>query len=295
MGHTKTPLRYPGGKQRLTPFLIEILEENGLTNAHYVEPYAGGAGAALELLFAKKVNSIHLNDSSRPIYAFWYSVLNYTEELCRLVMSASLTVEEWKRHRTIVNSPKRRNLLELGFSTLYLNRCNRSGILSGGIIGGNDQSGNYKMDARFSRTNLIEKIQNIASKKRQITLSNLDAEVFLCRHSNDFPIDTLVYLDPPYYIKGSDLYLNFYQKSDHVRLSELIQNNQPYKWILSYDAAIEVLNLYQQRAQFVYELQYNASRVYKGREVFIFCDDINIPNASSLECINTVLKKMNSD
>ncbi len=291
MAFTKTPLRYPGGKQRLTPFIIELLEVNDFIDAHYVEPYAGGAGAALELLFSKKVKSIHLNDSSRPIYAFWYSVLNHTDNLCRMIMAASLTVEEWRRHKEIVDNPNDHNLLELGFSTFYLNRCNRSGILSAGVIGGLNQDGNYKMDARFSRTNLIEKIQNVASKRRQISLSNLDAEEFIETYNPTFTENTFMYLDPPYFLQGSDLYLNFYNEEDHSRLSQIIQNAINCTWILSYDAAEEVLDLYQQRNQFIYSLQYNASRVYKGREVFIFSDDVIVPQNSSLEYINIALQE----
>lgn len=291
MGTTKTPLRYPGGKQRLAPFLIEILKANDLLGGHYIEPYAGGAGAALDLLLSKTVKTIHLNDSSRPIYAFWYSVLHYTDKLCRLIMSASLTVDEWRNHKAIVENPKKYNLLDVGFSTFYLNRCNRSGILSAGVIGGLDQTGNYKMDARFSRTSLIEKIQNVASQKKHISLSNLDAEDFITTYQDSFPNNTLIYFDPPYYMQGSELYLNSYKKEDHRRLARLIQNDVTSKWILSYDAEVEILKLYQRRNQFVYDLQYNASRVYKGREVFIFSDTVTIPSSSKLEYIDSALQE----
>ncbi|HVX00843.1 MAG TPA: DNA adenine methylase [Candidatus Babeliaceae bacterium] len=288
---TKTPLRYPGGKQRLAPFVTEILVANDLIGAHYVEPYAGGAGAALELLITKKVSSIHLNDSSRAVYAFWYSVLNHSEEMCRLITAASLTIEEWRIHKNVVDQPNKHRLLDLGFSTFYLNRCNRSGILSAGVIGGLNQTGNYKMDARFSRTNLIEKIENIAIRKKNISISNLDAEAFINRYNPNFDDKTFMYLDPPYYIKGNDLYLNFYKPEDHARLSDMIQTGINCKWILSYDAADEVLALYQQRNHFVYDLQYNASRVYKGREVFIFSDDLVIPHTSKTEYINSALSE----
>ena len=137
----KTPLRYPGGKQKLTPFIEAILSENKISE-HYVEPYAGGAGVAMELLLNKKVQFVHLNDANLGIYAFWFSVLNHTEELCHLISVASLTVEEWKKRKEIVKNVDRNNLIELGFSTFYLNRCNRSGILTAGIIGGLDQTGN---------------------------------------------------------------------------------------------------------------------------------------------------------
>lgn len=292
MGITKTPLRYPGGKQRLTPFVIEILKANNLIGGHYIEPYAGGAGAALELLFQKKVASIHLNDSSRAIYAFWYSVLNHTEELCNRVISASLTVQEWRRQQQIMNNPKRNNLLDLGFSTLYLNRVNRSGILSAGLIGGINQDGNYKMDARFTRSKIVDKIQNIAHLREKIRLSNLDAEEFLEKYADRLPERTLIYFDPPYFVKGSDLYLNFYKPEDHKHLSHIIQKLRGIKWILSYDAADEILEMYQQRKQFVYDLQYHAADRYKGSEVFIFSDEINLPVKCGLSYVDVRLAEL---
>jgi len=292
MGITKTPLRYPGGKQRLTPFIIEILGENGLLGGHYVEPYAGGAGAALELLFQKQVSSIHLNDSSRAIYAFWYSVLNHTEELCRRVISASLTVEEWRRQQLIVKNPQRQNILDLGFSTLYLNRVNRSGILSGGLIGGINQNGNYKMDARFTRSDIVRKIQMIASRRKDIKVTNMDAVKCLKHFGGGFPEHTLIYFDPPYFVNGSDLYLNFYLPDNHRQLATVIQSIRGVKWILSYDAAAEILDLYDNRRQFVYNLQYHAANRYKGREVFIFSDDTHLPKQSCLPYINESLVEM---
>lgn len=291
MGITRTPLRYPGGKAKLTSFINEVLVENKINNAHYVEPYAGGAGAGLQLLFENKVESIHLNDSSLPIYAFWFSVLNHTDALCRLVNGASLNIAEWRQRQQVVRNPQGYNLLEIGFSTLYLNRVNRSGILSGGIIGGIEQTGNYKMDARFTRTKLVEKILNIASKKNKITISNFDAEEFLILHDAIFPTNTLIYLDPPYYDKGSELYLNYYNHNDHLRLSELIQTELRSKWILSYDSVSPILDMYDNRSHFCYDLQYNASKVYKGKEIFIFSDQLSIPKNSALKFIDIALNQ----
>lgn len=284
MGKARTPLRYPGGKQRLTPFILEILEQNNISK-HYVEPYAGGAGVAIELLISKKIEFIHLNDANIGIYAFWYSVINYTEELCKLILTASMTVEEWKKRREIVKKGDRTDLLELGFSTFYLNRCNRSGILSAGLIGGLNQTGNYKMNARFSRNDLIKRIEGIAMFKSQIFVTNFDAEFYIKNYISNLESNCLVYLDPPYFEKGSNLYLNSYQKGDHEHLSVIIQNNINLKWILSYDGAPEIIKMYEKRKHFIYDLQYNAERVYKGKEIFIFCDSLKIPKKSSLKYI----------
>ncbi len=283
-------MRYPGGKQRLAPFLLELIKANDLLGGHYVEPYAGGAGVAFELLLGNHLSHIHLNDSSRPIFAFWNSVISRTEELCRHISRASLTIEEWKKRRTIVQNPSDHDELELGFSTLYLNRCNRSGVLSGGLIGGLLQTGTWKMDARFPRNELIRRIEAIADRRKCISLRNWDAEKFITKYISKLPSHTLVYCDPPYFDKSSRLYLDRYQKSDHARIAQVIQKHLPRRWIVSYDAAEEILEYYSKRRKFCYDLQYSASRAYTGREVFIFSDSVVVPRRSCLPYIDTEIR-----
>lgn len=287
----KTPLRYPGGKQKLTPFIEEILAQNNVTG-NYVEPYAGGAGVALELLLNRKIQHIHLNDANRGIYAFWHSVINNTEKLCRLISTASMTVAEWKYRKDIVNNSKNATLLELGFSIFFLNRCNRSGILSAGVIGGNDQSGNYKMDARFSKMDLIRRIEAISVFKKKITITNHDAEYYIDNYIPNLDNNTLVYLDPPYYEQGGNLYLNSYSHDDHEHLAKIIQKKIKHKWILSYDGIPEIVNLYHKRRHFIYNLQYNAEKVYLGKEIFIFSDKVKIPGESKLKFVNAGIENL---
>ncbi|QXV66104.1 DNA adenine methylase [Mucilaginibacter sp. 21P] len=294
MALSKSPLRYPGGKQKLAPFIAEILDENNLVNGHYVEPYAGGAGAALELLLSKKVNSIHLNDSSYAIYAFWHSILTDPERFCRSISSTSMNVDEWKIHKEILKHSSDHDIFDVGFSTFFLNRVNRSGVLTGGIIGGQAQSGTWKMDARFTRNDLIRRVETVAKNAHSISISNLDAEEYIMKNTKLLPDNTLIYFDPPYYEKASGLYLNFYRKDDHSRLAEVIQNEVRQKWVLSYDSADQILSLYENRRSFIYDLQYNASTVYKGKEVFVFCDTLNLPDKSSLSYIDIELAKMDS-
>lgn len=292
MANSKTPLRYPGGKQRLAPFVYEILQANNLVGGHYVEPYAGGAGAALELLLSRQVSAIHLNDSSLPVYSFWQCVINHTEEFCKLVSSASLTIDEWQRQREIIRNPTQHDVLELGFSTFYLNRVNRSGVISGGIIGGIGQTGEWKMDARYNRSELVQRIYSIAYRKNSISISNMDAEDYILNYIPTTPQNTLVYCDPPYFEKSGGLYLDNYKKDDHKKIAETIQNELARRWILSYDGAAEILSYYSQRNHFIYNLQYNAAKVYKGKEIFIFSDNLEIPNSSSLHFIDIALKSM---
>ncbi|HEX8363508.1 MAG TPA: DNA adenine methylase [Longimicrobium sp.] len=282
MSRPGTPLRYPGGKQKLTPFIAEILAENDLVGGHYVEPYAGGAGVAIELLLSGYVNNIHLNDSALPVYAFWNSVITQPESLCRMIASASLTVDEWKYRREIVRAPEGHSELEVGFSTLYLNRCNRSGVLTGGLIGGLSQTGKWLMDARFPRNELIRRVEVIAARAESITIHRQDAEDFVKGYVSDLPIDTFVYCDPPYFEKSNRLYLNHYRPDDHRRIAEVIQTELSRPWIVSYDNAPEILEFYKVRRSFTYNLQYNASRAYQGREIFVFSDDVHIPRESAL-------------
>jgi DNA adenine methylase len=287
-----TPLRYPGGKQRLTPFIRELLARNELLAGEYVEPYAGGAGVAMELLVHGDVEHVHLNDSSYPIFAFWNSVITQPDELCKRIMDAILDIDEWKRQRDIVREPSEHEEIEVGFSAFYLNRTNRSGVLTGGVIGGLAQTGKWKIGARFYKAELVRRINLIAEKANSITLHNWDAERFILSYIPTLPENTFVYCDPPYYVKSSRLYLNRYKQEDHVRIAEVIQTRLARKWVVSYDGAKEILDLYAERNSFLYDLQYNANRVYKGEEIFIFADDVLVPIESSLPYINHALEAL---
>ncbi len=289
MSQHRTPLRYPGGKQRLAPFIRELIAANNLQGGHYVEPYAGGAGIAIELLLDDTVSHIHLNDISVPVYAFWRSVVYHSEELCRLVMSASLNVEEWRKRKAIVQNPEGKEEVEVGFSTLYLNRCNRSGILGGGLIGGINQSGKWKMDARFSRSEITRRIQAIAAKARSISIRNDDAETFMRCYIPDLPENVLVYCDPPYFNLSSRLYLNRYKQDDHARVARVVQQSIQKKWVVSYDDAPEIKEYFKGRNSFYYQLQYNARSARIGREIFVCSDNIVLPSSSSLAYINDAL------
>lgn len=289
MPQNRTPLRYPGGKQKLTPFVLEIIKANGLEGGHYAEPYAGGAGVAMELLVDGHVSHVHLNDSSYHIYCFWQSCLNYSNEFCAKISRSLLNIEEWKEHREILRHPERYSILEVGFATFYLNRTNRSGVLGGGVIGGLQQQGPWKIDARFPRNELINRIELIESLRGSVTVTNLDAERFFSHSVEKFPSKTLIYCDPPYFEKADRLYLNHYRPDDHKRISETIQNLKNVKWMVSYDGVDEILSYYKLRRKFLYELQYNAARAYKGNEVFIFSDDLVIPRKSALPYIAKAL------
>jgi DNA adenine methylase len=285
-----TPLRYPGGKQKLTPFVREVLECNGLVGGHYAEPYAGGAGVAIELLLTGDVAHIHLNDICFPIYAFWRSVVYRTEALCERIMTIPLNVEEWRKQKEILTRPWEFTQIDVGFAFFYLNRCNRSGILNGGPIGGMEQNGNYKIHARFPREALAERVTLIGERRADITLTNWDAERFVMEHAPTLPQKSLCYCDPPYFHKANRLYLNHYTPADHKRVAAVIQKKLNRPWLISYDYAPEILPFYNSRWAFSYDLQYNARDAYKGRELVLVSDDLVLPKRSSLSFIDSALE-----
>jgi DNA adenine methylase len=289
MSKPKTPLRYPGGKQKLAPFISEVIEVNDLLGCEYAEPFAGGAGVACELLLSKKVSRIHLNDVSYPIYCFWKAIFDDTERFCRRISSVTLSVDTWKRQRRIFQNPDQHDTFEVGFSTFYLSRCNRSGILHGGLIGGLKQDGEWLMDARFHRKHLIERIQALAKMKKEIRLRNWDAERFILEYVNNLPTDTLTYCDPPYYHKADRLYPNYYKPDDHARIAGVIKKRLKTKWLVSYDDAAQIELLYSGVPKLRYTLRYNASTSYEGTEVFFFSNRLIVPTSSSFKPINLAL------
>jgi DNA adenine methylase len=273
-----TPLRYPGGKGKLTVFVKALLESNCLLDGEYVEPYAGGAGIAIELLLHEYVNRIHINDVSRPIYAFWSSVLNYTDDLSRKIVDTKVTVAEWDKQKSVLSTPDDHDDLSLGFATFFLNRTNRSGILNGGIIGGRDQTGPWKIDARFNAKELVTRIITIARMRSRISLTCKDALKFLTAGTKKWPTRTLLYLDPPYYVKGSQLYYDFYKPGDHAQLAEFIMRGDlRQQWMVSYDNVPEIHKLYAGARNVIYDIAYSARSASKGSEVMFFRKGLKVP------------------
>lgn len=271
-----TPLRYPGGKRRLAPTVIDLLRTNGLRNIEYVEPFAGGAAVALALLMEEHATRVHINDLARPVYAFWHTVLNHSEELCSKIESTPVSVRQWHIQRAVYEDRKCANLFDLGFSTLFLNRANRSGILNGGMIGGKRQEGEWGIDARYNRAELVARVRRIARYKNRIKIYRQDASTFVAKTIPALGDHVFAFFDPPYIENGERLYLNKFSLEDHRRLANQIQA-LAMPWIVSYDYAAVREKLFPGRRHIVYKLPYSAQGRYRGQEALFFSDALDLP------------------
>ena len=273
MSRFLSPLRYPGGKSKLIPSIELLIRNNDLIGSTYIEPFSGGASVALYLLFNDLVSDIYINDIDRSIYAFWYSIVNYNEELCNLIENAILNIDEWNNQKSIQEHKDTSDLLSLGFSTFYLNRTNRSGIIKAGVMGGIDQTGNYKMDCRFNKVNLIKRIKRIGEYSSKINVTDLDTVDFLETVYPNIDNRCFIYFDPPYYKKGSQLYVNFYNHDDHVDLSHSIKRLDDDYWIVTYDNEENIKEMYSEYRQDIYDLSYTVQTKYTGQEIIIYSDN----------------------
>ena len=278
-----SPLRYPGGKGKLAKFMKYMIDQLGHGGGTYIEPFAGGAGVAIELLLQGVVSRIVINDYDKGIWSFWKAVLTETDRFIALLAVVPLTMEEWNRQRNICLTRNNKYSFELGFATFYMNRTNRSGIVKGGVIGGMDQSGSWKMDARFKREDLIRRIESIAERKSHIKLYNKDINSFITRYIPLYEENTLVYFDPPYLKKGKQLYMNYFQLEDHVRIEKAIRDYVKCDWIITYDKASEIESIYKGYSMRLYDLNYSVSSKCKASELMIFKEGIKVPNDKELQ------------
>lgn len=263
---TLSPLRYPGGKSQLYKFVRNVIEQNRIHAPIYVEPFAGGAGLAIELLLKGDVNSIVINDFDRAIFNFWNSVLHDTDNFINLIINTPINIEEWSRQKVIYNNQQNYTNLEIGFSTFFLNRTNRSGIIKGGPIS-REESTKYPLDCRYNKNDLVEKIRRISEYRNRIHLFNYDAVHFIRRIIPNYaPNQLFIFFDPPYYKQGKKLYTNFYSHDDHVELSEAIKGIVDSHWITTYDYVSNIADIYEEVPTKVYQLQYSANRKRKEKE-----------------------------
>ena len=272
-----SPLRYPGGKSRLADYLARLVSAQDPRPREYAEPFAGGAGAALRLLANEEVRYAHINDLDPGIAAFWRTLFASTEDFSQLILEANLSIDEWHRMRDIYANPTQYGDLELGFATFYLNRTNRSGILRARPIGGLEQTGNWKIDARFNRDDLADKVRYVGEYRNRVTVSELDARDFLVKMERD-ATDILVYVDPPYLVQGERLYLDGLSYDDHKQLAAQLRAVD-LPWFMTYDADERIPNeLYAGLRCASFDIAHTAATQHIGSEYAVFAAGITVPD-----------------
>lgn len=273
-----TPLRYPGGKSIMTPFFMDLLLANPMKRVVYAEPYAGGAGTAINLLLNGIADSILINDANVAVYSFWHYLLECKDDFINKVLETHITIDEWLKQKDILKNSTMPSF-ELGFATFFLSRTNRSGILTAGPIGGNTSqkqyAAKYKLDCRFNKTDLCARLEQIGAMANRITVSNFDAITFLDNIGHND--DVIVYLDPPYYVNGRSLYMNYYTHNNHVELSNYLREANDFKWVLSYDNVPEIRELYEGFNLYRFDLKYTAQGIKTGSELLTHSRNIVLP------------------
>lgn len=254
-----------------------ILRSNRLDRGHYVEPFAGGAGLALALLYKGDVGEIHLNDIDPSISALWRSILGNAEALIDVMQTTPVTIEERERQRSIYLNQEGDDVA-IGFATLFLNRVNRSGIIkTGGAIGGVQQNGPYTIDCRFNKADLIARIRRIAKYSKRIHFTSIDAREHLKSVVDFLPPRALVYADPPYFVKGAELYTSAFTSDDHRNLRDALLNLS-VPWILTYDNVAQVRTLYSACSQYSFDIYYSAHIKRTGTELLVASKALQLPD-----------------
>lgn len=280
MPYTPSPLRYPGGKAKLYDYIRSLIDINGLLGETYIEPFAGGAGLAIKLLQNNDVRKIVINDYDPAIYSFWYCILNHPQQMCDFVNTVPLTVEEWDKQRGIYINQDNHSQLDLAKAVLFLNRTNVSGIINGGVIGKRNQTGKYKIDARFNRIELVRKINVISALSDRIDLFNLDAVAFLQTQLQHY-YKVFINFDPPYVAKGGQLYKNSFTEADHETLRNQIALCRR-KWVVTYDVCNLVSKLYSGfRGSFI-NTYYSANGARQAKEYIFFSNNLVLPENTPL-------------
>ena len=269
-----SPLRYPGGKGKLGQWFMEIMRSNNISGGHYIEPYAGGSGVALYLLMKGIVNTIHINDYDKAVYLFWKFIVNEPENFIKRMYKEEVTLDRWKKNKKIIENQDSNEDFDIAFAFFFLNRTNRSGIVKGGVIGGIEQKGNYKIDARFNKDALATRIRKIAKFRDAIKITNKDAKVLLNELSEDKNKRSLIYLDPPYYQKGAGLYLNAYNDKDHTDVADEIKKLK-IPWVLTYDNNERIKELYDWSKSYSKDIRYSA-QVRRLEKELVYCGNISL-------------------
>lgn len=269
----------------MTGLLVKMRRLNGVSGRPMAEPFAGGTGASLSMLLRGETAHIYINDADPSIHDFWWTLVHRPKPFLELLGEKRVSMAEWHRQRDLYRCSRRHSRLRRGFAAFYLNRCNRSGIvMNGGPIGGIEQTGKWKLGARFDKENLQLRCKRIAEYRASIHVSQLDGMDFIRTLDAE---DTFFFIDPPYFEKGPTLYLNALDRNYHAALADHLWSMRDKAWVLTYDDCQEVRRLYQKWASIhPFSLKYVAADRRSGKEILITPKWMRLPSSQESAVID---------
>ena len=202
-----SPLRYPGGKSKMIPLIVEILD---MQKDVFVEPFCGGASVGLSLLQAGVINKLVLNDLDFGIYALFWTICNHPDLLFKKIDQFVPTRDTFFSFRdAIQNDYHNCQLEDAAFIFLIVNRLAFSGICKA--------NPKRSLSDRYNPQELKRRINAIYKLHDKITVLNMDANDVI--HEYYWNKKTTLFIDPPYYEKGKQLYHKYFSKEDHQELA----------------------------------------------------------------------------
>lgn len=233
-----SPLRFPGGKTKLYPIFTELCEKRKIEN--FYEVFAGGAGLGLKLLVNGKIKKLFLNDLDIGVWAFWFLLKHNPNFLIKKIKKTKITIKEWHTQKRKFQQQKdfwehTPDINLLGWAFFFLNRTCFSGLITGGPIGGYEQTGKEKIDSRFRVQKIIEKIDFLKPFLSKIEISQYPFEKFINQSKESKSEKDFFYFDPPYFKKSKGLYKTLFSHKEHITLSKLIKEKFRKNWAVSYD------------------------------------------------------------
>jgi DNA adenine methylase len=242
-------LRYPGGKAKLLkPLLFELLRHN--RTYEYREPFFGGGAVGLGYLAADpNARKVWLNDRDVGIASLWTAVMWYPGDLKDRIKAFQPSPEAFFKIREILRAvtatASRNDIVEVGFNKLAIHRISYSGLgtMAGGPLGGRKQT-SVTIGSRWNPSQLCSVIDALHTRLAGCDVRHASCTSFDFAHViQDDSYPSIIYLDPPYYGKGNELYQFGFTYADHVRLAELLKASK-HCWVLSYDDCPEIRELY---------------------------------------------------
>jgi DNA adenine methylase len=284
-----SPLRYPGGKARMAPWLTDTFEALlwPMDVEIWLEPFGGGAGAALTALASGRVPEAWIVEANPALAAFWTTVMNDGPAMADRVERTVPTLGMFQDSRQTVAAAldgERIDTFKLGLAAFILNRCSRSGMIlpSVGPIGGKAQTGLHTVAARFNAAALADRIRTVHALGDRFKVFAGDGISFL----EDLPAsgvqdEVFCFVDPPYIGVGNDLYAIGMDDDLHQRLANAL-NRLTAPWLLTYDAHPQIPQLYPDSQVLEFDIPHTAGSSRVGTEYLVLGPGMGAPETNPL-------------